>query len=624
MPASSLSIEVDEDNMEIGTSPYPHQEDVEIDFTDTHDPSAEDNSMLDDAGEETDLMQADSNDIHQDDIMYEEEDLIDFDDDFDMNTAEQGSHTTETQDPVDILTNQPSAHIKASRSPSTDARQSSTPKSVSEETLANFETEPELLDDENVEENTNKSQHEPLETLPRSDIDPAVAGDDAAITATDVQDFGTAADGKETAYEVEPEASAITNDQTNNEQLEVSDAQELGTDEPQAAADIDTTSLHTVMVEYDGQFFHMFPPSQGETVNPMLEDSGLAYKPIDDVLQRLHDSLGDYMGHDDEVVLDIPSLGLHICEDSKYAKELTLAQVVDTYMLLSQNQQLSEIEPLYCQLSHRVCLKTQMNYLVSSAREGKTYATIVEEHVGSPEPVTAAAVESIEAKERGSQDAIHSEVQAEATEELHEDRDEDELQFSDDDVESQTAQIDEAADSEHEAVHNTAAEAYQSNADNTVRAEEADNPDDDNNVVVSTEAADDDDVAAAETDETHRVEQPPAKQISSSPENDQDTVNEEDLFADMDEPLADLSEKPLNGDTHSAPLAMTTNGHESTSLGWANDEALPFSSTHETPTHVATTPRKSVNGKRKLVEDDEESLLDFSTPEPKRTKGTQH
>jgi hypothetical protein len=91
------------------------------------------------------------------------------------------------------------------------------------------------------------------------------------------------------------------------------------------------------------------------------------------------------LDHHDELVLDIPTLGLHICEDSKYAAQITLAQILDVYLQLCHNDQGQDPAPLQCHLSSRVSLASQYAYLASACAEGKTFAEIAADHVDSPE-----------------------------------------------------------------------------------------------------------------------------------------------------------------------------------------------------------------------------------------------
>jgi hypothetical protein len=75
------------------------------------------------------------------------------------------------------------------------------------------------------------------------------------------------------------------------------------------------TTLHTVKVNYQDTEICLFPPNEGdESETFFLADVDLAYQSLDNLLGACHDVLAGTIGDDDELVLDIPSLGLHICQ----------------------------------------------------------------------------------------------------------------------------------------------------------------------------------------------------------------------------------------------------------------------------------------------------------------------
>jgi hypothetical protein len=74
-----------------------------------------------------------------------------------------------------------------------------------------------------------------------------------------------------------------------------------------------TTPLHTVKVNYQDTEICLFPPSEDDDSETFfLEDVELAHQSLDKLLGACHDVLAGTIGDDDELVLDIPSLGLHI------------------------------------------------------------------------------------------------------------------------------------------------------------------------------------------------------------------------------------------------------------------------------------------------------------------------
>ena len=143
-------------------------------------------------------------------------------------------------------------------------------------------------------------------------------------------------------------------------------------------------------VRYLDQEYALFPPRGEDSSDYFLHDWSLASEPLSSLLRACRDVMGkpQHVDDDDELVLDITSMGLHICEDSKYAAQLKLSDIVEVYMALNQNENLEAMEPLHCNLHTRVCLSTQFNWLRDQAKTGVTFSDIAVQH--SPEPVTDA------------------------------------------------------------------------------------------------------------------------------------------------------------------------------------------------------------------------------------------
>lgn len=627
MSSSTLLVDQD-DNMEVGTSPYAHNDDLDVDLLDNPEQSMEDNSMLDEAEDDVDFTQADNSATNQDDVMYEE-DLLDFDDDLDMHAIDQdasATHVSADEQPLNVeVTEFTNSYEDPLPFPNTNLNELSDQPEI----------EPDLLDEEHEQDTDQEPAtlnivEEPgtsHEVTSSENTLPATVNNTTAYN-TSIQDFAKPAHVDEVPVQADRPSHELsdTDDQADEDAVQLSkslDPTEItaqNDDETSIPEDVAFPPLHTVMVEYDGQSFHMFPLPEDDTVDSMLHDSNLAYGPIENMLKQLHDSLGDYMGHDDEVVLDIPSLGLHICEDSRYSKELTLAQVIDTYMLLSQNQQLSEIEPLFCQLSHRVCLRTQMNYLVTSAREGKTYSTIVEEHVGSPELSHASAAEFADAEEPEYHNASDPAVALEAgSTDYHEILDGEEAQhFATNNGQNLSKESSSAvADPEIAAV--TTSFDYHDEDDAALDG------DDVAELIEETmnQSADHHTPKNGATALVNEVESDSAEVETSNDKDQHEEDEEEDLFADLEsEPDLDTQDVidllDENTDHAAGDTAATNDPLNSEESREDNEHSI--TQDDEVLAQTITTPSKRTNGKRKLVEDEEESILDFSTPEPKRTK----
>ncbi|KIW89910.1 uncharacterized protein Z519_09339 [Cladophialophora bantiana CBS 173.52] len=145
-------------------------------------------------------------------------------------------------------------------------------------------------------------------------------------------------------------------------------------------------TVHPVTLVYLEEEMSLFPPMLGDASSVyFLPDASLAFEPLDRLLAACREILTGTLDHHDELVLDVPGLGLHICEDSKYAAQITLSQILDVYLRLCNNDAGQVSQPLYCHLSSRVSLASQYAYLCSAEAEGKTYAEIAADHLDSPE-----------------------------------------------------------------------------------------------------------------------------------------------------------------------------------------------------------------------------------------------
>ena len=77
--------------------------------------------------------------------------------------------------------------------------------------------------------------------------------------------------------------------------------------------------LHTVKVNYQDTEMCLFPPSQEDDSEVFfLSDVSLAYASLDKMLSACREVLAGSIGDDDELVLDVASLGLHISEVCSY------------------------------------------------------------------------------------------------------------------------------------------------------------------------------------------------------------------------------------------------------------------------------------------------------------------
>ena len=158
----------------------------------------------------------------------------------------------------------------------------------------------------------------------------------------------------------------------------------------------ESQALHPVKVQYDGAELCLFPPLDGEDTF-FVQDSSLAFSSCQELLGACREVLGDSIQIDRELVLDFPSLGLHLAEvcppfidseesplmyekGSSHTSQLTVAQILDVYLALHQNEQAEATPPLQCILSTRLSLSSQYAFLVSAAENGKTLSSLHQDY----------------------------------------------------------------------------------------------------------------------------------------------------------------------------------------------------------------------------------------------------
>jgi hypothetical protein len=434
--------------------------------------------------------------------------------------------------------------------------------------------------------------------------------------------------------------------------------------------------LHPVTLVYLEEEMSLFPPMLGDSSAVyFLQDSSLAFEPLDKLLMACREILADTLDHHDELVLDVAALGLHICEDSKYAAKLTLADILDVYLRLCQNEPDQEVQPLYCHLSSRVSLASQYAYLSSACAEGKTFPEIAADHIDTPlheDEQTNGSEFYGQPQAQDSQDAVAPETaesdgldhQAEHVE--YEDHAQhtikDEQHESIQQVHDIAATIpgqsegfplsdhptDEVTDIVHEARNISASdldfdfglsgekqeylqinqEDHETNSSHTVQADSADlaylqaepeNHDEEAEDLFEHEEAG----VVAVKDEDFAIQ----------PEPEYEAYNDEGLFAEeqYEDTEYKTDEQPAIGDAVATPAMPSvlngTEGLQKHSAQEHDDRAatnghLPSSSSLEVPAALSppVTPSKPNAAKRKMENEDELDLIDFSTPEPKRRR----
>ncbi|KAH0847415.1 hypothetical protein AYO21_11150 [Fonsecaea monophora] len=311
-------------------------------------------------------------------------------------------------------------------------------------------------------------------------------------------------------------------------------------------------SVHPVTLVYLEEEMSLFPPMLGDASSVyFLPDASLAFEPLDKLLAACREILTGTLDHHDELVLDVPGLGLHICEDSKYATQITLSQILDVYLHLCNNNGGEVIQPLYCHLSSRVSLASQYAYLCSAGAEGKTYAEIAADHSESPEVDGDGAEESIEdGQDEGDHSPTKEEIEA-----VTERTDIQALTAADD---TDTLDQKEPAEDEIFSDHAT--------RDSVPTASDADHPE-----------------AFAATAEPEATEQ--AALLADA---DQEDGEPEDVYDETREPEASGTERELRPDTQDQP---------------GDDEEHETNSSHTVEGDVAETDFENIEDATREAED---------------------
>ncbi|KAK2783825.1 hypothetical protein FQN52_009472 [Onygenales sp. PD_12] len=149
-------------------------------------------------------------------------------------------------------------------------------------------------------------------------------------------------------------------------------------------------TLHAVKVLYQDNEISLFPPVEGDPSETFfLEDEELAHTPIGQLVEACRQVLGDHIGEDEELIMDIECLSLHLPEVRVIPKPLgqnftnvnhqysigkstiSLAQIIRVYLDLCLHDGINDPEPLYISLSTRSTFEADFRHLTTVAQEGK-------------------------------------------------------------------------------------------------------------------------------------------------------------------------------------------------------------------------------------------------------------
>ncbi|KIV95847.1 hypothetical protein PV10_03452 [Exophiala mesophila] len=663
-----------DDKMDVASSPYRQSEDIDIELESVHDPSVIEDDMVDynpesflDSGEAR-QDQADNEYLDDDDMLDDAPPSASEPLDYTMDAPTSPSQQKQDED-EDILyedddDNLITSHDAAEESIGLEHLEHEPAADVEHPQQEDLEDLIDVTEQDYLSPNTNQVEEATATVGPLT----TALEDSSATVATSLPtgtnqpaqetlDTKLPADVQKSVDDLDasvPDPTSLPEDpdsELNGEET-VTLAQDPG-DSPQ--------DLHPVTVVYLDDEMSLFPPtiSDGSSLY-FLSDTSLAFEPLDKLLAACREVLVGTLDHHDELVLDIPGLGLHICEDSRYAAEITLNQVLEVYLSLCHNQALEPIHPLYCQLSSRVSLASQYEYLVASGAEGKSFAEIAADHVDSPfdDEVSAHQPGATTPVQDGS-DGEHT-VAAEEETAVH--KDDGLQQYAHDPEPSQStaedSQIGQVADKVQEV--GAQSDAVEVNGEND---QPQDGPLDETAAELDVQGASSDEhVQFTESDEhqgTHADESEyhdtgepefdaEAEDVFDPDVDDGQDQNDATVGSVTEDGIYDDEELFAEGEDETlvANVSSTLDPHEaaqevSATVVPDGTEVTPAEADftrHNTepdvnPTttdglHAATnttasppvTPSKNKLVKRKAEEDDEFDFLDLSTPEPKRRR----
>ncbi|RMZ88541.1 hypothetical protein DV736_g4234, partial [Chaetothyriales sp. CBS 134916] len=431
----------------------------------------------------------------------------------------------------------------------------------------------------------------------------------------------------------------------------------------ESLADVEINALgpHFVTLTYKDVQYPLFSDGEASDGQPFpLSDTNLIFEPLEKLLEVCEERVFTAdQDHLDEVVFTIPVFAMKYCQDSKFASEHSLWDLLRLYVKLKQNEGAKSIEPLNCSLYVQTCLDTQFKWLISEAHKQLAYSNLHPDYVGIgntlSEPIGNAHDLSVDEKDS---------LESEEPQEEHGDTSHGVSEPTAQDAEAQES-VESASDENAQPSEENKEGNYAERTDSTADApipegnqaqtdptvvdgpapaeEQVDQPSEffedafedeqeadavedeeenlefheDDRALEQAEAANE---QALETGHQNPVGGNEQTNLSDEPqpfkiveEVEEIILEEEDLTIDPQDPLG-ADEDPdalLEGrpaDTWSNDLENAkTNGNHTKSAS--------------TTVSTLTTPSKSKSAKRKAEGDDDDILeLDFDTPQPKRLR----
>jgi hypothetical protein len=398
-----INIPTMEDQMELGTSPYPNVEgvddlDFEFDHPEPQDFTTNDDNPMDDATdthllEEQDLTPGDvdllGEDEHQphmnqeqstinqgieesfpedeEEILYEEEEEVAAEPDQSPQPAEPESYEPEFDysDNELELEQEPNQETKQDR---TNDHQTTEPNGQGEYTEDQYERD----DGDGPSVNP---------TLTELGPDP----DDATQPPFDETTLQLEEAFADDLQEQSKDASAEEDATESADTVPFASTFEKSPEKPAASTTL--LDLPDITLVFFGADYPLFPPSALDAAVALFPDTSLADRPVEELLKsclpKLKVYLPEHLSHHDELVLSVPELGLEISDDSRSASEITIRQIAHLYRSFKRNESVDSYEVKFDLIS-RTCTLTQLNYLNEQSQAGVTFSGIQAEHVQTP------------------------------------------------------------------------------------------------------------------------------------------------------------------------------------------------------------------------------------------------
>ncbi|KAL5614443.1 hypothetical protein BROUX41_004548 [Berkeleyomyces rouxiae] len=179
-----------------------------------------------------------------------------------------------------------------------------------------------------------------------------------------------------------------------------------------------------ITVRYNGEEYPLFHGQNNiDTQMGFFHDVGVLDAPIDDVLSSFRNELTDDLEENEELVLQIDDLGLQYSEttNADVLGSITLRQLYNLLLKLSQNQNPSSVPTMYTYLNTRLNTTRRLAYLLQEAYSGSSLESVAHRF-----PQETASEPSIEDADEDMEDVEEDDDQSDEIEEEDEDEQENE------------------------------------------------------------------------------------------------------------------------------------------------------------------------------------------------------